>query len=135
MREILEKKERHLNIKESFISVFTNWSNFSGRACRSEYWYFYLSVILISAFLSLLEMAAGIFSEEFGYGPFSALFQIIVIIPSLAVVSRRLQDRGISGWWQLSYFTIIGIFVIIILLMLPAKEEENKWGRNPLLDM
>ena len=124
-----------MNIKESFISVFTNWSNFSGRACRSEYWYFYLSVILILAFLSLLEMAVGIFSEEFGYGPFSALFQIIVIIPSLAVVSRRLQDRGISGWWQLSYFTIIGIFVIIILLMLPAKEDENKWGRNPLLDM
>ncbi len=124
-----------MNIKESFISVFTNWSNFSGRACRSEYWYFYLSVILISAFLSLLEMAGGIFSEEFGYGPFSALFQIIVIIPSLAVASRRLQDRGISGWWQLSYFTIIGIFVIIILLMLPAKEDENKWGRNPLLDM
>ena len=124
-----------MNIKESFISVFTNWSNFTGRACRSEYWYFYLSVILILAFLSLLEMAVGIFSEEFGYGPFSALFQIIVIIPSLAVVSRRLQDRGISGWWQLSYFTIIGIFVIIILLMLPAKEDENKWGRNPLLDM
>jgi len=124
-----------LNIKESFISVFTNWSNFSGRACRSEYWYFYLSVGLISLFLSLIEMAAGIFSEEFGYGPFSALFQIIVIIPSISVTSRRLQDRGISGWWQLSYITIIGIFVILILLMLPAKEDENKWGRNPLLDM
>ena len=124
-----------MNIKESFISVFTNWSNFSGRACRSEYWYFYLSVGLISLFLSLIEMAAGIFSEEFGYGPFSALFQIIVIIPSISVTSRRLQDRGISGWWQLSYITIIGIFVILILLMLPAKEDENKWGRNPLLDM
>ncbi len=124
-----------MNIKESFISVFTNWSNFSGRACRSEYWYFYLSVGLIALFLSLLEIAAGIFSEEFGYGPFSALFQIIVIIPSISVTSRRLQDRGISGWWQLSYITIIGIFVIIILLMLPAKEDENKWGRNPLLDM
>ena len=124
-----------MNIKESFISVFTNWSNFSGRACRSEYWYFYLSVGLISLFLSLIEMAAGIFSEEFGYGPFSAIFQIIVIIPSISVTSRRLQDRGISGWWQLSYITIIGIFVILILLMLPSKEDENKWGRNPLLDM
>ena len=124
-----------MNIKESFISVFTNWSNFSGRACRSEYWYFYLSLILIAFFLTLLEIAAGIFSEEFGYGPFSALFQIIVIIPSISVTSRRLQDRGISGWWQLSYITIIGIFVILILLMLPAKEDKNKWGRNPLLGM
>ena len=124
-----------MNIKESFISVFINWKNFSGRACRSEFWYFTLSVTLISFLLALTEAAAGIFSEEFGYGPFSALFQIIVIIPSISITSRRLQDRGISGWWQLSYITIIGIFVILILLMLPAKEDENKWGRNPLLDM
>ena len=124
-----------MNIKESFISVFTNWSNFSGRACRSEYWYFYLSVILIASILGFVEGYIGIFNEEMGYGPLTALFQIIIIIPSISVISRRLQDRGISGWWQLSYFTIIGIFVIIILLMLPAKEDENKWGRNPLLDI
>jgi uncharacterized membrane protein YhaH (DUF805 family) len=53
----------------------------------------------------------------------------------ISVTSRRLQDRGISGWWQLSYFAIVGIFVILILLILPAKEDENKWGRNPLLDI
>ena len=124
-----------MNIKKSFISGFINWKNFSGRACRSEFWYFTLSVSLISFLLALVESAVGIFSEEFGYGPFSALFQIIVTIPSISITSRRLQDRGISGWWQLSYITIIGIFVILILLMLPAKEDENKWGRNPLLDM
>ena len=124
-----------MNIKESFISGFINWKNFSGRACRSEFWYFTLSVSLISFLLALVESAVGIFSEEFGYGPFSALFQIIVIIPSISITSRRLQDRGISGWWQLSYITIIGIFVILILLVLPAKEDENKWGRNPLLDI
>ena len=124
-----------MNIKESFISVFTNWSNFSGRACRSEYWYFYLSVVLIAFLLGFVEGFIGIYNEEIGYGPLSALFQIIIIIPSISVTSRRLQDRGISGWWQLSYFTFIGIFVIIILLMFPAKEDENKWGRNPLLDM
>ena len=124
-----------MNIKESFISVFVNWKNFSGRACRSEFWYFCLSVFLIAFLLALVEVVLGIFNEEIGYGPLSLLFQIIVIIPAISVASRRLQNRGISGWWQLSYFTIIGVFVIFILLMLPAKEDENKWGRNPLLDM
>lgn len=124
-----------MNIKEAVVSVFTNWNNFSGRACRSEYWYFYISVIFATLLLTLLEAHLGVYSEEFGYGPLSALFQIVIIIPSIAVVSRRLQDRGVSGWWQLSYITIIGIFVIIILLMLPAKEDENQWGRNPLLEM
>ena len=124
-----------MNIKESFISVFTNWKNFHGRACRSEYWYFVLSVSLIAFVLTSLEVLLGIFSEETGYGPFSGLFQIITFIPSISVTSRRLQDRGISGWWQLSYITIIGLFVILVLVILPAKEDENKWGRNPLLDM
>tara|TARA_Y100000590_G_scaffold384965_1_gene456687 strand:+ start:36 stop:404 length:369 start_codon:yes stop_codon:yes gene_type:complete len=122
-------------MKESFISVFTNTFNFSGRACRSEYWYFYLSVFLITLILTIVEIIGGVYSEEFGYGPLSALFQIIIIIPSISVASRRLQDRGISGWWQLSYLTIIGILVIFILLMLPARDDENRWGRNPLLDM
>ena len=124
-----------MNIKESFISVFTNWKNFHGRACRSEYWYFVLSVSLIAFVLTVVEVLLGIFSEETGYGPFSGLFQIITFIPSISVTSRRLQDRGISGWWQLSYITIIGLFVILVLVILPAKENENKWGRNPLLDM
>ena len=123
-----------MNIKQSFISVFSNWNNFNGRACRSEFWYFCLSVFLIALLLTLVEVVLGIFNQETGYGPLSLLFQIIIIIPSISVTSRRLQDRGISGWWQLSYLIIIGFLVIIILCMLPAKEDENKWGRNPLLD-
>ena len=124
-----------MNIKESFISVFTNWRNFSGRACRSEFWYFCLSLFLISILLTILDFSLGIYDEAYGFGPLSAFFSIITIIPSISVTSRRLQDRGISGWWQLSYITFIGIFVITILCMLPAKEDENEWGRNPLLDM
>ena len=122
-----------MNIKESFISVFVNWKNFSGRACRSEFWYFCLSAFLIAFLLALVEVVLGIFNEEIGYGPLSLLFQIIVIIPSISLTSRRLPDRGVSGWWQLSYLIIIGLPVITILCMLPAKEDENKWGKNPLL--
>ena len=67
-------------------------------------------------------------------GPLSNLFAIITILPLISVASRRLQDRGHSGWNQLWVFTIIGVIPLIILTMLPAKEDENKWGRNPLLD-
>ena len=123
-----------MNMKQSFISVFSNWNNFSGRACRSEYWYFLLSVFLVAFILTIFEVLLGIYSIEIGYGPLTLIFQIIVIIPSISLTSRRLQDRGISGWWQLSQLTIIAIPILIIIYMLPAKEDENKWGRNPLLD-
>ena len=123
-----------MNIKDAFISVFANWLNFTGRACRSEYWYFFLSIALITIFLTFLEMSLGLYGYEIEMGPLTFLFSLITIIPWISVTSRRLQDRGWSGWWQLLYLTIIFTFVIVILLMLPAKEDENKWGRNPLLD-
>ena len=123
-----------MNMKKSFISVFSNWNNFSGRACRSEFWYFCLSVFLIAFILTIFEVLVGIYSIETGYGPLTLFFQIIIIIPSIALTSRRLQDRGISGWWQLSQLTIVAIPVLFIIYMLPAKDDENQWGRNPLLD-
>jgi uncharacterized membrane protein YhaH (DUF805 family) len=123
-------------MKEAVTSVLTNWNNFSGRACRSEYWYFGLAVFLVSVIISIIEIATGMVElESSEMGILSIIFSLLIFVPSLSVTSRRLQDRGWSGWWQLLYLTIVGILIIIVLNILPAKENENKWGRNPLLDM
>jgi uncharacterized membrane protein YhaH (DUF805 family) len=124
-----------MNMKEAVVSVLTNWNNFSGRACRSEFWYFVLAAFLFSTIISLIEIATGIVDIESGpeMGIVSIIFSLLLFVPSLSVTARRLQDRGWSGWWQLLYLTIVGTLVIIVLNILPAKEDENKWGRNPLL--
>ena len=123
-----------MNMKEAVVSVLTNWNNFSGRACRSEFWYFILATFLVSIIISIIEIATGMVDiESSEMGILSWIFTLLLFIPSLSVTARRLQDRGWSGWWQLLYLTIVGILVIVVLNMLPAKEDENKWGRNPLL--
>ena len=123
-----------MNMKEAVVSVLTNWSNFSGRACRSEFWYFGLAVFLVSFIISIIEIATGMVDVESAeMGILSIIFTLFIFVPSISVTARRLQDRGWSGWWQLLYLTIVGILVIIVLNILPAKEDENKWGRNPLL--
>ena len=122
-----------MKMKEAIISVLTNWNNFSGRACRSEYWYFSLAIVLVQLIISIIETATGMVVESTEMGILSIIFTLLILVPSISVASRRLQDRGLSGWWQLLYLTIIGIPVIVVLNMLPAKEDENNWGRNPLL--
>ena len=123
-----------MNMKEAVVSVLTNWNNFSGRACRSEFWYFGLAVFLVSFIIGIIEIATGMVDVESAeMGILSIIFALLLFVPSLSVTARRLQDRGWSGWWQLLYLTIVGILVIIVLNILPAKEDENKWGRNPLL--
>ena len=123
-----------MNMKEAVVSVLTNWNNFSGRACRSEFWYFVLATSLVSMIISIIEIATGMVDiESSEMGILSWIFTLLLFVPSLSVTARRLQDRGWSGWWQLLYLTIVGILVIVVLNILPAKEDENKWGRNPLL--
>ena len=123
-----------MNMKEAVISVLTNWKDFSGRACRSEFWYFCLAALLLSLIISIIEIATGMVDIESGQmGILSIIFTLLLFVPSLSVTARRLQDRGWSGWWQLLYLTIVGTVVIIVLNILPAKEDENKWGRNPLI--
>lgn len=126
-----------MGMSEAVVSVFKNWKNFQGRASRSEFWYFFLAGCLISIAITIIEIATGIVdieSSEPEQGILFNIFFLMILIPSLSVTARRLQDRGISGWWQLSYLIVIGSFVIPIICMLPAKEEENKWGRDPLLE-
>jgi len=121
-------------MKEAVISVLTNWKDFSGRACRSEFWYFCLAALLLSLIIGIIEIATGIVDIKSGQmGILSIIFTLLLFVPSLSVTARRLQDRGWSGWWQLLYLTIVGTLVIIVLNILPAKEDENKWGRNPLI--
>ena len=123
-----------MNMKEAIVSVLTNWNNFSGRACRSEFWYFVLAAFLVSMAISIIEIATGMVDiESAEMGILSLIFTLLLFVPSLSVTARRLQDRGWAGWWQLLYLTIVGFLVIIVLNILPAKEDENKWGRNPLL--
>ena len=123
-----------MNMKEAVVSVLTNWNNFIGRACRSEFWYFGLAVFLVSFIISIIEIATGMVDVESAeMGILSIIFTLFIFVPSISVTARRLQDRGWSGWWQLLYLTIVGILIIIVLNILPAKEDENKWGRNPLL--
>ena len=83
---------------------------------------------------NFFEVATGIVDiENAGAGILSLIFSLAILVPSISVTTRRLHDRGMSGWWQLSYVTLIGIFVVFVLCALPAKDDENKWGRNSLL--
>lgn len=125
-----------MNMKESVVSVLKNWKNFSGRASRSEFWYFVLASAILGAIVGGIELATGLISIENpdATGPLSSILNLLLAIPTISVTSRRLQDYGYSGWWQLSYITVIGIFVVLIWCMLPAKEDENDWGENPLIE-
>ena len=180
---------KKINMLDAVKLFFKNYFNFKGRASRSEYWWFILAFAIVYIVISTIESVfifATIFDDiyndpySYSYSASDAfkdtflmpsfLFYLAMMIGLLSLVSRRLQDRGHTGWWQLAniipgilFFipylaildsiitgdsfnpgaaiaaTIFGIIsfgtgvTLIVFLCLPPKEDENKWGRNPLL--
>jgi uncharacterized membrane protein YhaH (DUF805 family) len=76
------------------------YADFSGRAPRAEYWWFFLAVIIAYIVISIIESILGLNRMIIGvYGPLSALLLVGTLVPSLAVGVRRLHDTNRTGWW------------------------------------
>ncbi len=110
-------------------SGFRNYANFFGRAGRSEFWYWILFAFLGSIVAEILD--AAIFVYHPGLSPLNTLFTIVMLLPSLAVMVRRLHDTGRSGWWLFLVPTVIGIFVLLYWASFEGTAGENKY--DPLV--
>ena len=111
--------------------------DFKTRASRSEYWWFLAGCGLIgfvTGFADIAIMGIDSLDDPFAISPITTIVQLLIIVQSIAVTARRLQDRGRSGWNQLWSFTIIGLIPVLYWTLMPAKEKKNKWGVNPRID-
>ena len=140
------------------IALKEKYATFSGRARRSEYWWFMLFFALAYFALGILAMAllfaTGIFQTmERGGDPsgvqvaalilvavLAAVIMLGLILPMISVSVRRLHDHGRSGWWWLliwvlSIVPILGYLVSIgvtIYFALRGTPGPNKFGPDPL---
>jgi uncharacterized membrane protein YhaH (DUF805 family) len=114
-----------------YLEVLKKYAVFNGRARRKEYWMFFLFNIIIEVVLGLVEGFAGI-APESGQSVLGTLYMLAVLLPSLAVVVRRLHDTDRSGWWLLiALVPIIGAIVLLVFMVQDSQPGENQYGPNP----
>lgn len=101
-----------------YIDVLKKYATFSGRARRSEYWYFTLFSTIIS--FALLFLDGGL-----GTAALNPLYSLVVLVPTIAAAVRRMHDVGKSGW-----FILIPIYNLI-LAVTDSEPETNEYGPNP----
>jgi len=99
-----------MNFWQAIWSGFYNYVKFSGRAVRSEYWFWALFTVIGGLATGSLDYA--IFPDATG-SPLNGIFELITFLPSLGMAIRRLHDIDGTGWWLLIALTIIGIFVLL----------------------
>jgi uncharacterized membrane protein YhaH (DUF805 family) len=126
-------------VKFGFIRYFT----FTTRSSRSEFWWWILFTFMVDVILvvvnailfgpSIQQSNAGNLLMYDG-GGLGAIFQLVVLIPTIAISCRRLHDIDKSGWWQLLIFIpLIGWGFLLYWFVKRGDDSENRFGANPLV--
>ena len=135
---------------QSVKHVFSNYASFQGRASRSEFWWFYLFMIIANAILAIpyyiglaqssakVDPVTGEITEASLSG--LAIFGLVLlgiwalatIIPIISVSVRRLHDGNRTGWWWwLNLLCFIGPIIVLIFYILPGTPGPNRYGEGP----
>lgn len=99
---------------ESIKTCFGKYATFSGRARRSEYWWF----ALLSLILSWIPVV-------------NIIYGLAAFIPGIAVCVRRLHDTGRSGWWLLLALIPVVNLILIYFYICDSQPGANQYGENP----
>jgi uncharacterized membrane protein YhaH (DUF805 family) len=105
---------------EAVKTCFNKYADFTGRATRGEYWWWYVFTVLFSACCEIISPTLG------------ALCSVVLILPSLAVAWRRLHDIGKGGgWWFIWLIPLVGIIILLIYLCRRSELSDNRFGPFP----
>ena len=85
-----------MGFAEAVQSCLQQYVGFSGRARRSEYWWFFLFTILVSIVAGVLDSILGTMDDETNVGVIGTIASLALLLPSLAVAIRRLHDTSRS---------------------------------------
>lgn len=131
-----------MTFQEAVKSCLSKYVTFSGRASRSEYWFFYLATLIAMIVAGIIDRALGIdfkmanpvtgLEQSVGYGWLYVIVGLGLALPSLAVGIRRLHDGNRSGWWWLIALTIIGVVVLLVWFVQKGTTGDNRYGPDPL---
>ena len=118
-----------MNFTQAIAAGFQSYVNFSGRAARSEYWFWTLFVVLVSLAATLIDLALF---QNLDFSPLQGLVGLGLFLPGLAVSIRRLHDVDRTGWWLLLVFTVVGGILLLIWNCMRGTVGPNRYGPDPL---
>lgn len=132
-----------VSFPEAVQMFFRRYTDFQGRSRRAEYWWVVLFNLIIEIVAFFLIGVLGMIGSSNGEpGPLAfiplgllVLYALATIIPSLALIVRRLHDVNLSGWILLAAFIpfvniLVGIGLFIVCLI-PGNVGSNKYGPDP----
>lgn len=121
-----------MSFSEAVRAVLSKYATFSGRARRSEFWWFYLFYLLVLLAAWVVDIIIGLGYGAGNVGILYTLAALALVLPFLGVLFRRLHDTGRSGWWWLiGLIPIVGQIVLLVFCVEDSKPGPNQYGPSP----
>lgn len=116
-----------MSFSEAVRTVLSKYTDFSGRARRSEYWYWSLAMFLTFFVVGMIMVTSSTLGTLL-----EVVLLLAVLLPSLAVTVRRLHDTGRSGWMCLiSLVPLVGGLVLLVFTVSDSTPGPNRYGPAP----
>lgn len=126
---------------ESIKTCFRKYAVFKGRAMRSEFWWFVLLLLLIEIGLSFVTgllmipllikgqfNAESIMSVQLPLSIVMIVVELVFLLPSLGVLTRRLHDRNKSGWWIFVYYLLTALCMVPMFLLFTVADHSEQFN-------
>ena len=111
-------------------TAYARYWDFQGRSSRSEYWFFFLWVLLLGVVAGVVDRL--LLRSEGLMGPCALFLTFANLIPNLSLSFRRLHDIDRSAWWLLiAAVPILGGLVLLVFTLLGGTRGENRFGPAP----
>jgi len=134
------------SLPEAVSRFFKKYATFSGRASRSEYWWWTLVASIISLVLNVVMLVGGSAGATLrpdgtsvpgpGYVVglvLAAIWFLAVLVPSLALTVRRLHDANYSGWmYLLVLIPLAGPIIVFVFILMGPKPEGQRFDEPTL---
>ncbi|MFZ7087249.1 DUF805 domain-containing protein [Curtobacterium sp. RRHDQ10] len=138
-----------ISFPRAFTRFWKKYAAFSGRASRSEYWWWSLWNVIVVAVLStivgVIAAATGDYSTHAAAtstgasagvetqspaGIILVVWYLAVLIPTIAIQVRRLHDVNLRGWWVLlALIPFLGGIAVLVMTILPSNPEGQRFDR------
>ena len=116
----------------AYKSFFKGYVDFTGRSTRSEYWWIWLTnmILLVPFYSAYFKALANPRNETAlmalgGIAIIYMIFGLALMLPMLALTVRRLRDAGFH--WALIFvifIPMVGALALLALLAMPTKQVE-----------
>jgi uncharacterized membrane protein YhaH (DUF805 family) len=126
---------RKVSFSEAVARFYGNYSNLSGRASRSEYWFATLYTSIVGLPLNMLAWSTGTVDPDTGvpspnpmWMAIAGLWFLAHLVPTIAVLWRRLHDVNRSGGYYFWAFIPFGAIFVLVRLCSQGDPQENRFG-------